>query len=135
MADSPLIDIGQHRIGTAESQQRRLGEEPAHLRQCAVPAKGRHQQAHGQKPKRCNCQQQGHQAAPAEAGVRGYRGIVVNQRRALAGPGCAVATTGRELCRQQPATDITQQCGRQHDQREGDLKRENGHERGRGNGP
>ena len=28
-----LIDVGQHRVGAAERQQRGLGEEPAHLRQ------------------------------------------------------------------------------------------------------
>lgn len=38
-ADSALIDIGQHSIRTAKSHQCGLGEEPAHLRQGAVPAK------------------------------------------------------------------------------------------------
>ncbi len=31
--DRALVDVGQHRIGAAERQQRGLGEEHAHLRQ------------------------------------------------------------------------------------------------------
>ena len=38
LLDRALVDVGQHRVGAAEGQQRGLGEEPAHLRQRAVPA-------------------------------------------------------------------------------------------------
>jgi len=47
-----LDHVRQHGVSTAESHQRRLGEEPAHLRQRAVPAMGRRQRAKGQGPER-----------------------------------------------------------------------------------
>ena len=37
--DRALVDVGQHRVGAAEGQQRRLGEEPAHLRQRRRPTR------------------------------------------------------------------------------------------------
>jgi hypothetical protein len=46
----PLVDIGQHRIGAAEGQQRRLGEEPAHLRERALPALRGQQHRHARPP-------------------------------------------------------------------------------------
>ena len=38
LVDRALVDVGQHRVGAAEGQQRGLGEEPGHLRERAVRA-------------------------------------------------------------------------------------------------
>jgi diguanylate cyclase (GGDEF)-like protein len=38
MLDGALVDVGQHRVSAAEREQRRLGEEPRHLREDVVPA-------------------------------------------------------------------------------------------------
>lgn len=50
--DRALEHVRQHRIRTAERQQRRLGEEPAHLRRRAVPALPGDEPAHCREPDR-----------------------------------------------------------------------------------
>src|SRR2546428_122336 len=45
-----LVDVGQYRVSTAESQQRRLGEEPAHLGERAIPVELRGEQPNRRYP-------------------------------------------------------------------------------------
>ena len=50
MSDRSLVYIRQHRIGSAKGQQCGLGKEPAHLRECVMPAVDGIQQSHRHSP-------------------------------------------------------------------------------------
>ena len=116
MADGALVDIGQHRIGATEGQQRRLGKEPGHLCQLPIPAIQAGQQRHGQQPQQRPHRQQQGQTRRAKAGVGGGRRIVVKQRRAIGLARRAMPAAQAELLRQPAPTEITQQSGAQYDQ-------------------
>jgi hypothetical protein len=101
-----LVHIGQHRVRAAKGQQRRLGEEPAHLRQrvpCRdVPVLPGQQSGHGQQPQQRTGGQHLCQALLVEAGmgrcgrvVADQSGMAAGQARAMAAPpdaNCAGAT-------------------------------------------
>eukprot|EP01137_Pigoraptor_chileana_P024046 Opistho-2@91371 len=113
-----LVHIGQHRVGAAKGQQRGFGEEPAHLRQCAVPALPGHQQAHGQQPERRAHSHQQRQPCGPETGVWRGGGVVVDHRRAVVGLRRAMATASGKLRRRPARAQPAGECGGQHHPRE-----------------
>jgi hypothetical protein len=94
MLDAALIDVGQHRIGAAESDQRGLGEEHPHVVQRAGG-----QQQHGRAPQRDEQTGQDHQPAEPELRVGRRRRVVVDQRRAIRLVAGAVAAAHLEFVR------------------------------------
>ena len=126
-----LVHVGQHGIGAAEGQQRRLGEEPSDLRQRPVPAVPSVEPGHHTGPEREARGSEADEALPGEARVRRRGRVVVDDRRTIALAGCAVPAAGGELARGQAPADGADDAGCQHDVREGDLESEDGDE-GRG---
>ena len=82
LLDRALVDVGQHRVGAAEGEQRRLREEGAHLRERALPALRSHQQAHGRQPQPQPRQQYLDQVDAGEARMGGRWRVVIDQGRA-----------------------------------------------------
>ena len=108
--DRALVDVGQHRVGAAEGQQRGLGEEPAHLRQRAAGAVQRQQRGHRQQPQqRSRRASTCGQPAAREARVRRRRRVVVDQRRAVARLGAAMAAAERKHLRPAPRAEVADQ--------------------------
>ena len=63
--DRALVDIGQHRVGAAEREERCLGKERAHIAQ----GTGRHEE-HSRAPQGQELPDQGREAHRSELGVR-----------------------------------------------------------------
>jgi hypothetical protein len=97
------IDIGENGIGSAESQQGRLGEKPAQLPPRVLPAESYGQGQHGQQPERATYYQHAPQAPPGKMCVYLTRPLI-NQRQPV---GCGTRI-GKDL-RRQTADEITGQ--------------------------
>ena len=80
MLDTPLIDIGQDRIGAAKGDKGCLGKEPAHLCERAFPAIGHEKQNHDSSPDKKPHQGEHDTPAPFESCMHGNRGVIINQR-------------------------------------------------------
>ncbi len=130
-----LIEIGQHRVGAAEGEQGRLGEEPAHLGQRVRPAQQQREQRHRSGPQQRTGEHDARQPADAEARVFGCRRVVVDQRRGMGVLRGAVAATGAEGGRRQASAHIADHGCRADDEREGQAEREDGDEGGAGDRP
>ena len=126
--DAALVDVGQHGVGAAEREQRGLGEEPAHLGERPFPAGMRDERRHDSAPEQEPDHANARQARPGEEGVLRRRRVVVDQRRAVAPVGCAMAAADGELVGREPAADVADDPGADDDQREGQLEREDRNE-------
>ena len=136
--DRALVDVGQHRVGAAEGQQRRLGEEPAHLRQHARPSRRR-------APERRSTASQSPRQTPrtwprrAPGEARRASGVGVSSSiSAGAEPACrrAVAAADGELARQRSGRRAQPiEPGAEHDQRERHVEGEDGDEGRRRDAP
>ena len=135
MPHCALIDVRQHRIGAAEGEQRRLGEEPGHLRQRALPAEQRAQHSHRQQPEQSADQQQDHQTRQTKARMSGRRRVVVDQCRAIVALLRHMPAADGEMLRRQTPADKAGQCRAKHDQRERHFKGEDGDKGRRRNRP
>ena len=69
--DGALEDVGQHRVRAAEGEERGLGEEPAHLREGALPAERGAERAERGEPDREPLPPRRRRPSRAEARVRG----------------------------------------------------------------
>ena len=130
-----LVNIGQHRVGTAKRHERGLGEEPAHLRERALQAIQRQQDHHGDQPQPDAHHQHPHQLAAGEQRVGWCRGVVVDQGGRM---GLRTAGMGRaqgEDLRPAPPSPMAHERCDQHDGGEGCIQREDGHKGRGGDGP
>ena len=135
VAHRALIHIGQHGVGAAEGEQRGFGEEPGHLREGVVPTEAGGEQAHGHDPQHGTHGEHADEARPRKARMGGRRGVVVDERAAIAGAGFAVATACAEVLGRDATTDVPDCRRAEHDGRKRHIERKDGHKRGASDGP
>ncbi len=134
MLDRALVDVGQHRVRAAEGEQRRLGEEPSHLRERAVPPEQGDERAERRDPDREENREDDCKMRPAEQPVRRRGRCVVDDRGAVVLGRGAVAS-GDEFTRGDSAPDIADDAGGEHDVWEGHVEGEDRDEGRKADGP
>ncbi len=135
LPDSPLVDVRQYGVGAAESEQCRLGEEPAHLRQGVLPAVAADEHAHRHQPQQSANQCDLDQLRPAEDCVCRCRGIVVNESPTEGFIRLAMPAASLELVRRNASAEVTDSCGSRDNGRERHVEREDGDKRCSSDGP
>ena len=133
--NSALVHIRQHGIRTTKSEERRLGEEPAHLRVGVLPAKA------GNDGRKWNCPQQEAnddnfgKRADIELGVGRRWCVVINDGFTKRCYGRAMTTTCFKCVGAHPSTKVAHQCGDQNDEWKWRIQGEDGYKRGACNSP
>ena len=86
--DGALVDVGQHRVGAAEGEQRGLGEEPAPSASASRPSRTRASASpmRGRPEAEANARGRASSAASVKTRMRRRRRVVVDERRAGSWP-------------------------------------------------
>ena len=136
LLDRALVDVRQHRVGAAERQQRRLGEEPRHLRQRRLPAAARPAPPAAPPTAPRHDRTDAPSRAPRK---RACAGVGVSSSMS-AGPmpslPARVAAAAAKLCRREARPDVADDAGAERrSSGNGSAQREDGDERRHGDGP
>ena len=134
MIDRLLRDIGEHGIGAAEGDDRHLGEEDGDLGEDMRRPKGQPEAGDRQQPQRE--EGGGDLQRPADRrpgmGRDGLAEDAVGIGKAAGRP--AMAAAGQKGLKPQPAPDITDEAGAEHDEGERQVEQGERHEGGRRQG-